>query len=457
MASLVLKHGKWYARVKGYKRPGKWSLIGTQYPEAQRAEAQAFAEEAQAAIDKRGAPTEIMTLQRWFDTWIEKRRAEEVDWKKDRGRLRKHVLPALGARALASITTADVAQLVHRLRFKVRIAPRTVRNVYSALSAMMRDAAIEQHIATSPCVLTKKQLGSVVDKDPEWRSGAVYTREEAETLISDPRIPIDRQVTYGFGLLAGLRPGESAALRWRHYEPGNLGRLTVALSYSTSYSRTKRTKTETTKTIPVHPTLAALLDEWRVGWAVMHGREPTPDDLIIPLPPDVRRRTRTGERFRGWDYSGRVWRTVDRKALGWRARALYDTKSTFITLAIEDGANPAVIRERVTHTKARRDAFDGYDRGPHWAETCREVAKLQLVRRVTTVSPFDTFRAQPNDDARLSGDDRSGGGFRMPNGDTVSHTLNAHPVENTRPLRTSCDEQLLVWSHDRVTAEENDE
>lgn len=56
-------------------------------------------------------------------------------------------------------------------------------------------------------------------------------------------------------------------------------------------------------------------------------------------------------------------------------------KSTFLTLVIEDGAKFEIIRDRVTHTKAKRSAFDGYDRGPHWIETCGEVAKLRITRR----------------------------------------------------------------------------
>jgi integrase len=452
MASLVLKHGKWYARIKGHKQPGRWSLVASGYPEAQRSEAQEFADAAQAEVDARARPADLMTFSRWMDVWIERRKAEGTDWKKDLGRLKHHVLPTFAHRELASITSADVANLIHMLRFSAEpLAPRTVRNVYSALSALMRDAAIDGRIPSSPCLLTKKQLGSVVDKDPEWRGGAVFTRAEAEQMISDPRIAIDRQVVYGFGLLAGLRPGEAAALRWRHYAPAEpLGRLTIALSYSTSYSKTKRTKTETTKTIPVHPALAALLEAWRVEWAVMFGHAPGPDDLIIPLPPWVKRTKRTGERFRGWDYSGRMWRNVDLKTLGWRPRSVYDTKSTFITLAIEDGANPDVIRERVTHTKPRRDAFDGYDRGPHWAETCREVAKLQVARRVTVVSPF----VQPTNTVDVSG---SGGGFRRPDSDTISPTSDTEVCDSIGPVRTSCDEMFHVWSHGHVTAEGDEE
>jgi hypothetical protein len=37
--------------------------------------------------------------------------------------------------------------------------------------------------------------------------------------------------------------------------------------------------------MPVHPVLEAMLREWPdVGWPQMMGREPTPDDLSVPMP-----------------------------------------------------------------------------------------------------------------------------------------------------------------------------
>lgn len=453
MAYVRLKRGKWFARVKGDKAPNKWSEVTTGYPESERAAALEYAKEAQRAIDERnarGAASELLTLSAWAQIWLPRREQAGLDWKKDRSRLQHHVLPVLGDRDIRSVVTADISDLVHELRFTKQLAARTVRNVYSVLAAAMRDAAIAGKIPTSPCTLTKLQLGSVLDKHPEWRAGALYTREEAQQMISDPRIPLDRQVTYGFGLLAGLRPGEAGALRWRHYEldkterTEQLNRLSVALSYSTTYSKTKRTKTETTKIIPVHPTLAAMLDEWRGAWEVMFGRAPGPEDLIIPLPPDVKRTRRTGERFRGWDYTGRKWREVDEPLLGWRHRSVYDTKATFITLAIDDGADPDVIRDRVTHTKPRRGAFDGYDRGPHWIETCREVRKLRLERRVTTMCP-------PSQGPGNASSVGSGGGFRTHDADTETNTKAQQASEIARPLMTACDWMFAIWSHERVT------
>ncbi len=428
MPSVFWKNSQYYARLKGEKVPGKWGNAPT--GETDKAKAQKFAELAQAAIDKRNKvrAAGADSLREFIRMWLSKRAEAGHDWKKDRGRLQKHILPMLGDLALADITTALVADLVHNLRFKKKLANRTVRNVYSVLAAALRDAAFAGKIPVSPCILTDVHLGSVTDKDPEWRDGALFTREEAEHLLADPRIPLDRRIVYALGLLAGLRPGEGAALRWRHYqEREHLDCLTVALSYSTSRSQTKRTKTESVRHVPVHPSLARLLVEWREQcW----GAEP--DDLIVPLPPDVKRTRRTGERFRGWDYTGKKWREKDLPLLGWRARSVYDTKSTFITLAIEDGADPTIIRDRVTHTKAKRDAFSGYDRGPHWEATCREVAKLKLA---PALHPHLVSS---------SGNVCSGGGFRRAK-PAISGAAALHVVDGgEQRVMSACDLGLAL-------------
>jgi hypothetical protein len=40
-------------------------------------------------------------------------------------------------------------------------------------------------IEQTPCILDERQLGPLVDKDPEWRNAAVFARDEVETIISD--------------------------------------------------------------------------------------------------------------------------------------------------------------------------------------------------------------------------------------------------------------------------------
>ena len=234
------------------------------------------------------------------------------------------------------------------------------------------------------------------------------------------------------------RPGEASALRWRHYDATKrpLGALLVALAYNSKKGRTKGTKTETVKHVPVHPVLAAMLAEWKLGgWEAMVGRAPEPDDLIVPLPPAdaAKRRTRDGDPFRDYNYSGKKWRVFDLPALGWRHRRHYDMRATFITLALEDGADPDIIESRVTHTKktSSRSAFTGYDRGERWAQTCAEVAKLQIARLDAAElaapiavggDPLLTASLQAAEAVMIADESRASGGTR---------TLGAH-IENIK-------------------------
>jgi len=94
----------------------------------------------------------------------------------------------------------------------------------------------------------------------------------------------------------------------------------------------------------------------------------------------TRRTKRKGEPFRTTYYSGRCWREDDLPALGWRHRRHYDMRATFITLAIDDGADPDVLETRVTHTRKSRSAFDGYNRGLQSERTCAEISKLRITR-----------------------------------------------------------------------------
>jgi integrase len=373
---------------------GKWKNKATGLREGQEKLAQAVYDEVIARVNaaKPAGAAGPMTVRDFAKVWLVDREKLDLDWRNDRSRLDTWILPKIGDLPIASVRTRHIIDLMTHVRTTPSdatgetVSGRTVYNVYSVVSALFRDAQLADKIEATPCVLDDRQLGPRTDKNPEWRDEAVFARGEVETIISHPDIPDDRRVVYALELLAGVRPGEAAALRWRHYDAtvGPLGRLVVALAYNTRKNKTKSTKTDAVKHVPVHATLAAMLAEWRLsGWSAMMGREPELDDLIVPLPPaaTARRRTRTGDPHRGHDYSGKRWREEDLVTLGWRHRRHYDMRATFITLALEDGADADIIESRVTHTKKSRRAFDGYIRGAQWEKTCAEVAKLRIVRR----------------------------------------------------------------------------
>jgi integrase len=249
------------------------------------------------------------------------------------------------------------------------MAPRTVRHVYGVLHAMFREAVADELIPTNPCVVSPHELPRAVDKDPTWRSGAVFQRSELEQLLTDERLPADRRVLYALLGLAGLRFGEAAALRWRAYEATTepLGRLLVATSWSSSRMEEKSTKAEQPREVPVHPALRELLARWRAErWPQMFGRAPAPDDLLIPS-----RRGRHRSR-----HHSLVKFHEDLQQLALRRRRQHDLRRTFVSLARADGARADVLLG-VTHGTNRDNLIDLYTTLP-WASVCAEVAKLNV-------------------------------------------------------------------------------
>lgn len=140
------------------------------------------------------APARGITVRVFVADWIAKRRERGLDWKNDESRLKHHVLPALGDLLLVEVRARHVVDLFHKLRTdrERNLAQRTIYNIYTVVAALFRDAKLADLIEQTPCILDERQLGPLVDKDPEWRNEAVFARDEVETIISDARIPADR-------------------------------------------------------------------------------------------------------------------------------------------------------------------------------------------------------------------------------------------------------------------------
>jgi integrase len=379
--SLFARGRVLWAKIKGVD--GRWKNVSTGKlvgdEDAARRWALELAEQA-AAERAAGATSGPLTVRQYAGTWLEQRRATGHDHKNDNQRLRDHVLPVIGELAIAEVRPRHLAAMVAGLRAG-HLAPRTIRNVYAVASALFRDAKLADLVDQTPAILTAEQLGPIVDKDPTVRGEAVFTRAEIERLISDDRVPLDRQVVYGLGALAGLRHGEIAGLRWRHYDPSRepLGQLVIATSYGRG-----RTKTGVVRRVPALPALAALLATWRLsGWPAMFGRVPDAEDLVVPLEPDPpKKQARPNPRAGGMrsSHDTETRRDRDLAALGMRHRRTHDLRATFVTLA-EDAGVPRHVVKQLTHTAPSREAYQGYSR-PQWETLCRELARLQVDRRV---------------------------------------------------------------------------
>ncbi len=325
-------------------------------------------------------PAKGVTFGAYARYWLKERQKNKPQAaKEDRWKLERFILPALERFPLADIRTRHTRGFVFELKARKmkdgepELAPRTIRSIWSCLRSMMQDAVVDEFIPQTPCVLKHGDLPPVEDKDPDWRAGAIYTREEVEALISDERIPFHRRVRNGLLFLAGFRPSEAFALRLKHYthalEP--LGRLDLMRAFNTALKKEKALKVAAKRRlVPVHPTLARLLAEWLLsGWEAYVGRKPGPDDLLIPNP--------KGNNARVDDAYQEM--LEDQELLGWRKRRLYDARRTFISLVQADGASKNLLRW-VTHGPKSGEVIDIYTEIP-WPELCREVAKLRVSLR----------------------------------------------------------------------------
>lgn len=352
---------------------GKWVSKSTGYAVGEEAEAERYRKAAQSALDARrergdDAP---LTVGAYAERWIDERAELGVRSADDEAtRLRKHALPHLGSIMLDELRPRHVRDMVRALRKAGDLAPRTIRNVYGVVHTMMEHAVVDELVAANPCKLKRGELPKARDKDPEWRRGAVFTRDEVEALISSEKLLPDRRVVYALKALAGLRHGEVAALRWRHWDRATepLGQLTIAASYNSRTRTETATKTDTVRYVPAHPTLAAILAEWKLsGWQSLYGRRPGPDDLVVP--------TRKLNNRNASDAQKAFREDLDK--LGLRKRRGHDLRRTFVTLARRDGADPNKLRV-VTHPPSQ-DMLALYTSFP-WASICEEVAKLKVAR-----------------------------------------------------------------------------
>jgi integrase len=375
VGSIYPKRGKLWVRFKNHE--GTWRDAPTPYTPGQEPLARRYLAqrerrieaEVDAGADVGAKPGEPLTVAQYAKKWIKAREplglATASD---DETRLRKHVLPRLGEMKLEEVRRRHIRDLVLQLRADGKLAPRTIHHVFHTTKAMFQHAVADELLDVTPCELHRGTLPKKVDKDPAWRAGAIYTREEVELLISDGRIPDDRRVLYALKALAGLRHGEAAGLTWRQYdatlEP--LGGLTLEL-----------TKSKVPRRVPVHPTLARVLAEWKLsGWERTYGRAPTAQDLVAPsrnLTPKDK-------------HEAPKQLAADLELLKLRPRRGHDLRRTFVTLAQVDGARRDLL-ETISHGP-RGDIVSIYTTFP-WPALCEEVKKLRISLREGVVLDGD--------------------------------------------------------------------
>lgn len=308
-----------------------------------RTDAQRWKRQLETQID-RGQyidPADAKTrLDDWIDDWHTSRLNLRPSTKiGDHDYIRLYINPHLGRYELGHITPTRVRKWVATLN--QTLAPATTRKAHSILSSALKAAVDDRMIATNPCQGTKLPQ----THEPTHRYLTMPEVHEIANTI-DPRY---KAFVYT-GALAGLRPGEIAALRLTNVDLRNQ-RLTVThsaveLNGEISYGPPKTNAAK--RTISIGQTLTGILtthlDEYGPGSNVT-SIDTSPTSLTSPLVFT----SSEGGPLRLSNFRYRQWKRAVEASVGAPMR-MHDLRHTHAGLAIAQGIHPKVLQVRMGHS-----------------------------------------------------------------------------------------------------------
>ncbi len=265
-----------------------------------------------------------------------------------RSLLETHVIPRLGQKRLSELDPSDLNLLYADLLKDGRrngtggLSPKTTRNVGVVLGKALRDAARWGLIARNPAPLADppKQASPGSIEMQTWSKDELRSFLEHEAVVGD-------RLFAAFRLLAmtGMRRGECLGLRWQDvdFEHGRIAvRQTMILVDNRprlSLPKTKRSR----RSIPLDAGTLVILRAHRARQAqerLAFGPGYANSDLVFT------REDGTPVNPRGLsDTFNLLIRDT-----GLPRIRLHDLRHTFATLALQSGAHPKVVSDRLGHS-----------------------------------------------------------------------------------------------------------
>src|SRR5215207_4101925 len=257
-----------------------------------------------------------------------------------RYQLDRHLLPALGARRIASITVDDVAELLHRLRGKGCSAKTSV-SALATLESVMRFARRRGWIVADPV----ERLERDERPRPAPRRQRVLGRAQIERLLA-VCAPRDRLMVATV-LYTGLRISEMLGLVWDDvdFDPGVIHvRAQLSRAHRGAPARRVPPKTvASVRDIPLVAQLARLLAAHKQASRFARG-----DDWVFA----TARGTPYGHRNVSRRCLGRAAQLAGLNDDGWPPLRFHDLRHTFAShLIIDLGLHVAQVSRILGHSR----------------------------------------------------------------------------------------------------------
>lgn len=324
--------------------------------------------EIRSGAPRVNAPQRSKTLDALAKSWFQSQDADDVpSLRAAYKQYQMHLAPQLGKLPPDDVRHGQVLDVLVLGAYKTAgLSAASVHNLRGTLSAIYEHGRFRELCDENPCARLKRRLPS---KSNQHRP--CFSDAEALQLFTDGRILEAWRVFYSLAGIGGLRLGEVAGLRWRDYDRSTpvLGSLFVHVQYNDRPLKTAKGDDTKERMVPVHPVLASILAQWKLGgFAQAYGRAPTADDRIIPDARNMQALT-----------VGVVSKRArkDCAAIGLPNKGVHGLRRHFITYARAGGARHDVL-ERVTHN-AKGTILDTYtDAEGLWPALCEAVQCLRV-------------------------------------------------------------------------------
>jgi integrase len=346
--SIVKRSSGNYAIVYYVGGKQKWETIGPSRREAERA---LTARKREVDTGTWREPSSE-TLASYAERWLARRdparvggggrtRLSPSTFEGYQLNLRRHVLPRLGDRTLASLRTEDVDRFIAALEADGK-APGTVRNVIVPLRKMLADAVRQGLLLANPAA--RADLPPAQDFAGK-EIPAEHTEAIRQALFElSPLDPLRREPDLFFvglfdvALGTGLRLGELRALRWRDVDRD---RRLIRVERAFSRQQLRQPKTNSgIRSVPLFPSVDAAFREVAAR-AVERGRY-APDELVFG--------SMCGTPLQPSNFRQRVWDPALRLAdLDDEGHRFHDLRHTCVSRLVAAGADIKLVQAVAGH------------------------------------------------------------------------------------------------------------
>ena len=371
--------GLWEARVTLGTNPGTGKQMRRSIYGKTQKEVRQKMQQALVALDEgRYAEPSKLALKQWLHTWLDEYTGDVKDATRIRYRqdMENHIIPALGAMKLQSLTPAAVQAFYNGLtRGDSPLSAKSVKNIHGVLHQALRQAVRLGYMRTNPteaCTLPRVEKAQIVPLDvPEIKALMGVLGEDVFSAI----IKMD--------LFTGLRSGEILGLQWacvdfkrgllridkQLYRPRAKGEVYHFASL----------KNDKPRVIQPAPFVMELLGQRRLRQAEERMRAGSAwddgglSDLVF-----------TSETGKCLD-SATVLRHLKRRlrAAGMPDKRFHDLRHTFAVTSLLAGDDVKTVQENLGHHTA---AFT-LDQYGHVTETMREASAKRMQAFVDGLAP----------------------------------------------------------------------